>query len=71
MTTTTMDDAFVDGWNFGRGFTHEVAGFYRNKTAPVHVRLEYERGVFEGHQFQENMDNRDMVMTVRGWERRI
>jgi hypothetical protein len=68
-TPTNIDDAFVAGWNQGRGLTGDSFMVPERGTA-LHIAREFERGVSEGYEFQQNMDNRDMVLTVRGWERR-
>ena len=47
---TNIDDAFVAGWYFGRGKTHQPIAFPRS--TPVHISREYERGVYEGMQFE-------------------
>jgi hypothetical protein len=50
-TPTNIDDAFVQGWNQGRGLTGEdfmapVSG------TPLHIAREFERGVAEGMAFE-------------------
>jgi len=66
---TNIDDAFVAGWNMGRGLMGDKF-MAPERGTPLPIAREFERGVSKGMEFQENMDNRDMVMTVRGWERR-
>ncbi len=56
---TNIDDAFVDGWYFGRycrAEHHHVMTVYNSTTA---IRREYERGVFEGRQFR--IDDRHLL----------
>jgi hypothetical protein len=53
---TTFDDAFVAGWYFGRGKTSVLAVEYKDRIWSVPERKEYERGVYEGHVFQQEWD---------------
>jgi hypothetical protein len=53
---TNIDDAFAEGWNFGRyclARNHHVMTAHNSSVA---VRREYERGVSEGHAFQVAWD---------------
>jgi hypothetical protein len=56
MTDCTNDDAFIDGWYFGRGLTETISRKYVDRTWAVLARLEYERGVCEGRAFQVDFD---------------
>ena len=59
MEVATIEDAFVDGWNLGRfpgRFGLKVPAYYRNRTASVYVRREFERGVNDGWRFQLDVD---------------
>jgi hypothetical protein len=55
---TNIDDAFTDGWMFGRGFNrywHPEINSPGSKF-PKAIMREYERGVYEGHAFQMHLD---------------
>lgn len=48
---TNIDDAFVEGWHFGRYGKSEHHHVMTAHNSSAFVRREYERGVYEGRAF--------------------
>ncbi len=54
---TNIDDAFVEGWHFGRYCRPANHHVMTANNSSVAVRREYERGVSEGYEFERALSS--------------